>query len=116
MNYQRLSHDLFHAHARVQRSEGVLEDDLHIAAEAPKLTAIGLEYVVAVERNAAGGGLNQPQDHASQCGFAAARLADQPQRFTLSNVERDAVHGADFTFGLAEHAFIGLIDLDQITD
>ncbi len=39
MNHQRLGHDFFHAHARVERGEGVLKDDLHIAAKMAKLAA-----------------------------------------------------------------------------
>ena len=33
MDFERLQQDLVDAHARVQRGVGVLEDDLHAAAE-----------------------------------------------------------------------------------
>ena len=49
MDDQRLGHDFFHAHARVERGEGVLKDDLHVAAEAAELAAAGGEHVLAVE-------------------------------------------------------------------
>ena len=65
---------------------------------------------------AAGGGLNEAEKHASQGGLAAAGFAHEPKSFTLSDIKRDAVHGADFALGLAEHAFVGLIDLDEVAD
>ncbi len=38
---QRLADDVAHAHARVQRGVRVLEDDLHVAAQALHLAARG---------------------------------------------------------------------------
>ena len=37
--------------------------------------------------------LHEVQDLHDRGGLAAARLADQPQRFALADVEADAVHG-----------------------
>jgi hypothetical protein len=80
------------------------------------LAAAGAEHVLAAEGDAAGSGLDEAENHASQGGLAAARFADQPERFSLSDVERNAVHGANFTFGLAKHAFVSLVDLDEVAN
>jgi hypothetical protein len=116
MNDQRFGHDFFHAHARVQRGKGVLKDDLHVAAKAAQLAAAGPDHVMAIEGNCAGSGLDEAEKHASQSGLAAARFADEAQSFPLSDVERNTVHGADFPFGLAEHTFVSLVDLDEVKD
>ena len=116
MNDQRLGDDFFHAHARVERGKGVLKDDLHVAAETAELTAVGCEYVLAVEGDGAGSGLDEAENHASQSGLTAARFADKAECFSLSDVERDTVHSANLALGLAEHAFVSLVDLDQVAD
>ena len=41
---------------------------------------------------------------------------NQSKGFTLSDVERDAVDGADLAPGFAKDAFVGLVDLDQVAD
>ena len=116
MNHQRLSHDLFHAHARVERSKGILKDDLYIAAEMAELAARSGENILSVECNAAGSGLDEAEKHASKSGFAAAGFADEAKRFALHDVERDAIDGANFAAGLAEHAFVGQVNFDEIAD
>jgi hypothetical protein len=63
-----------------------------------------------------GSGFDEAQNHAPQGGLATARFADQPKRFTLQDIERDAVDRANFALGLAEHAFVGLVDLDEVAD
>src|SRR5438270_379135 len=114
MNNQWFGHDFFHAHPRVERGEGVLEDDLHVAAEAAELTAAGCEHVLAVEGDGTGSGLYEAENHTSEGGLAAAGFANQSQRFALRDIERDAVDCADLALGLAEDAFVSLVDLDEV--
>jgi hypothetical protein len=80
------------------------------------LTAPGCEHVLAIEGDGTGSGLYEAENHAPQSGLAAARFADQAKRFSLSNVERDTVDRADLALGLAEHAFVSLVDLDEVKD
>jgi hypothetical protein len=66
MNKQRLGDDVFHPVTGIEGGERILENDLHVAAEAAHFAGAGGEQVAAFEVNAAGGGLNQPQDQASE--------------------------------------------------
>ena len=71
---------------------------------------------MAVEGDAAGSGFDEAQNHSPQRGLAASGFADQAERFSLLDIERDAVNGANLTLRFAEDAFVGLVDLDQIAD
>ncbi len=51
MNDQRLGNHVFDSHAGIKRSEGILKDDLHIAAEATHFGMIGGEQVAAFEHD-----------------------------------------------------------------
>ncbi len=61
MDRHRLAHNLLHLHAGIERTKWVLEDDLHVPAQAAKLRPAGMEHVMAVEDHLAGIGLDQPQ-------------------------------------------------------
>src|SRR5690606_21912199 len=83
--------------AWIERRKRVLENDLH----AP---AIGLERLMpevadflAIEPHPAAGGRDQPHQCQSGCRLAAARFADEAERFALVDLEADAVDGADLT-------------------
>src|SRR5262249_50026987 len=101
MDQQGLGDNLCNTHTRVERSERILEDDLHVAAQAAQLAGSRLENVMAVEINLAGGWFDEAQEHPAQGRLAAARLADQPQRLTLVDLEGDAVDRMDDTLALA---------------
>src|SRR5205823_5084476 len=62
------------AHARVERAHRVLEDDLHVAPRRLQRPARERGHVAALERDRAGGGLDQPQQRAPERRLAAARL------------------------------------------
>src|ERR1700676_388423 len=87
------SHDIASPHARIERGERVLEDDLH---RTPVLAQLGLSEkgdIQAIEPDAAAGRFDQPQDTARHRGFAAAGLTDQPERFPDAQRKADAIHG-----------------------
>src|SRR6266700_2037621 len=116
MDFQWLGNNLFHSHARVERSKRVLKDDLHVAAQPTQLGRRRAQNVLVVEAYAPGGWLDQTQDHPSQRGLATARLADQPERLTGLDIQRHPVDRAYLALGFAEHAVVGLVDLDQVAD
>ena len=76
----RLGHDVAGRHARIERGERVLKDDLHLPAVGPQLGLAQMRDVAAVDLDAAVGRLDQPQDGAPDGGFAAAGFADQAER------------------------------------
>ena len=70
--------------------------------------------ILAVEPDAAARRLDQPQDAARHRGFAAAGLADQPERFADAEREADAIdgmHGADLA---AQNAAAHRIVFDEV--
>ena len=90
--------------ARVERFHGVLEDHL-------QLTAVGLQLALgkgreidAFEQDLAARRLIKPHDAFSQCGFAAARFADEPERLAGLQGQRNAVDGLADIPGAHEHA------------
>ena len=53
VHLEALAHDLADRHARAERAEGVLEDDLHLAPQRPQIALGELLEVLAVEHDAA---------------------------------------------------------------
>ena len=90
---QRLADDLHDPLARVERGERVLEHHLHLPAERLELPAACRCDVVAAERDAPAGGIDQAHDRAGQRRLAAARLAHQADGLPLGDVQRHVVHG-----------------------
>ena len=79
---------------RVERAVGVLEDHLEAAAAPPQLPGAEGEEVLAVEADAPGGRLDQPDEAAAERGLAAARLPHQRQALAARDLEIDAVDRA----------------------
>ena len=77
---QRLGDDVADGHARVERGERVLEDDLHRAPVPPQRLAAEPREIVAEPDHAARGRLDQAQDRAAERRLAAAGLADHAER------------------------------------
>src|SRR5216684_2896126 len=92
---QRLRHDGAGPHARIERGKRVLENDLHLPPMGAKLRLVQMRDVVAVQPDAAGGRIDQPQDGASDGRLAASRLADETKRLALRDREADAVARKD---------------------
>ena len=113
---ERLADDIAGRHARIERSERVLEDDLHRAPDRPQLGLAEMGDVAVVQPDAATGRLDQAQDAACHRRFAAAGLADKAERFADAEREPDAVdrvHGADLA---AQHAAAHRIMFDEVGD
>ena len=105
MGDQRLGDDLADGHARIQRSQGILEDHLHIAAQAAQFAGFGLEDVgLAHPQSAAVARRNHADHRPRQGGLAAAGFADHAQRFAGEQVEADAVHGLQLARRGPRHA------------
>src|SRR6185437_1540474 len=77
VDQQRLGNNFFYAHARVERGKGILKDDLHIAAQAAKLTGAGGKDIFTVEGDGAGSGFDEAKNHPPQRSLAATRFAYQ---------------------------------------
>src|SRR5262249_61506479 len=84
-----------HAHARIQRGERILEDDLHPLTRGPQSRGRQRDEVVALEADAAGRRLDEPQDQPSGGGFTTAGLADEAKDLAALDREADAVHRVD---------------------
>jgi len=83
----RFADDASDGHARVQRADGVLEDDLHFAAELLHALPRGVEDVFAVETDRAFGGGDEPENRPPDGRLAAAGLADEAERLAFGHVE-----------------------------
>ena len=104
MDGQRLTDDVAHGHARVQRGVGVLEDHLHVTARLAHVGAAHLRQFAVGKLDGAGRRLFQLEDGAPGGGLATAALAHQAERLTLVDVEADAVDGLDVADRAAQHA------------
>ena len=64
------------------------------------------DEIDAVELDGARGRLDEAKDHAAGRRLAAARFADEAERFAGHHVERDAVDGAHGAAGLPNSPFL----------
>ena len=100
MDRQRLGNVRADAHHGIERRHRFLEHEADAgAADLPHLLLGEREQVPALETNRAAGDapglLHQPDDRKRRHRFAAAGLADEPQRLALADLERHVVHGHD---------------------
>ena len=102
--HQGLPDDAAHRHARIQTVLRVLEDHLHARAKLAQGLAVEGGDVGPAEHDASRRRVVQAQDDATRGRFAAAALADQPQRLTLPDLEVEAIHRPDRADLAAEHA------------
>src|SRR5439155_8564813 len=72
VNRQPFANDRADRHARIQRREGILEDDLDAPAQLAHLLRSELHQVDAVELDGAGGGFDEAENHAAGSRLAAA--------------------------------------------
>ena len=103
---QRLADDVARRHARIERGERVLEDDLHPPPVGAQLDLAEPRDVLAVERDAAGGRLDQPQHGAAHRRLAAARFADQAERLARRDREAHAVDREDVAGGAPKQSLL----------
>src|SRR6185369_12683551 len=83
--------DLPHRHARIERGERILENDLHAAAQWPHLLPIALVDAFAVETDDAALVRDEADQRLPESGFARAGLADKAERFVLVQFEAQIV-------------------------
>jgi hypothetical protein len=79
--------DRAHAHPRIERFGGILEDHLEIAAQRPELALGEVGDVGASELDGSGSRLEQADDGLAEGGFAAAGFTDEAEGFAGSDVE-----------------------------
>ncbi len=82
------------AHARIERSEGVLEDDLHAPAHAPQIGLAESTQVDAVEGDRALVRLDEPKQHAADRGLARAAFPDEREDIAARQGEADVRYHA----------------------
>jgi hypothetical protein len=63
-------------HARIERRERVLEDDLHVAAHRPQVLSLECADIDSVEADVTAGRLDQAEDRESQGRLAAPGFPD----------------------------------------
>ena len=93
VDQEALGDDVADGHARVQRGVGILEDDLHLAAQGLEFGGAQVEDILPVEEDRACRGRDQAQDGAGDGGLAAAGLAHQAEGLPLAHGEAHVVHG-----------------------
>ena len=118
MNGHGLRDNLADGHTRIQRSIGVLEDELHLATHILDLVLAHLGNVFALEEHFACRRLGQAHDGAARGGLTATRLADQAKGLARINLERNVIHSRDDTLGeaLGEHAGLSGKLLREVLD
>src|SRR5262249_57998225 len=85
-----------------ERAVGVLENDLDLAPRGLEVGRRRVEQIPAREENFPRRRLLEPEDEAADRGLAAARLADEPERFAGADVEAHVVDRADRGFSAAQ--------------
>ncbi|BBK32731.1 hypothetical protein STHU_33650 [Allostella humosa] len=97
MDAQGVAHRVGDPAARVQAGIGVLEDDLHAAAEAHGVLAQHRRRILPLQQEAAGAGRHQPCQAVGERGLAAAGFADHCQRLARLDGQRHPVQRVHHT-------------------
>ena len=101
MNVQRLPDDFANRHARVERSGGILKNQLHLAPERQHIDRdllLAVENGLAIVNDLSGGRFIQTQNRSAQRGFAAAGLADNAERLAFINMQRYILNRLNIIF------------------
>ncbi len=104
MHQQRFADDFADTMARIERTGGVLEDDLHLPAKTTQRLATQIENWFSIEVNTAVGGGNEAKDGPTYGGFAAAGFADNAEGLAGLNGETYAINGFDMVDDSSQHA------------
>ena len=92
VDVQRLGDGFPDRQAGVERGEGILEDDLNVAAHVAQGATLDLGQLGAVEADGARCRHDQLQHAASRGRFAAAGLAHEPEGLARRDAEADTAH------------------------
>ena len=101
---ERLAHARADGRQGVEGGVGVLEDQLHPAAQRPQVRSLGLGDVVAPEQHPAGRRYQQTEQQAGDRRLARAALADQAEGLSFGHGQVYAVHGVDRALAPAREA------------
>ena len=118
---KRLADDVADRHPRRERGERVLEDHVHVAAQATERALAGLRQVdrrlvAGGEDRRSRGRVDGADDRAAERGLAAAGFADQPEHLAAGEVEADVVDGLDVAGDPAERAALDRVVFLQAPD
>ena len=106
--------DIQAGHARIQRGEGILEDDLELAAKLAHLFFLDGSDILALVQNAARGGVQKPDQEPAGGGLSAAGFAHQAQGFAVHNFKGQPVDRLDHQLFGAQGVALGDKMLGQI--
>lgn len=95
MNLEWLADDTTDAHAGIQGTCGILEDDLHLATDVPHLGGIHVEHVLALVLHDPGGRGDEAENRSTDGGLAAARLTHQTEGLAGIDLEVHAIDCAN---------------------
>ena len=90
MHVERLGDREADGEPRIERREWILEHHLDVAAQRAQFAARELRDVLAFELHAAAGDVDEPQERTARRRFAAARFADERERFPGREIEAHA--------------------------
>src|SRR3546814_7099503 len=114
MDLQALGNDLADREARAERAIGILEDDLHGAAQRPQVLVAEALDGLAVEADGALG-RQQAKEGEAEGGLAGAALAHDADGVALAHGNRYAVDGAHMIDGRSEEHTSELQSLMRIS-
>src|SRR4029079_19413941 len=116
VDHQRFADDRAYGHAWIQRRVGILENDLHLAADRAQRLRVQAGDVLAVEPDLARSRLDQPQDATARGRLAATRFAYEPERLAGLDLEAHSVDGVHPVDRAREQAAPDRKVLDQVLD
>ena len=90
--------------ARIEGRVAVLKHHLHLPAHVAHGHGLAVADLVAVENDVAGVGLDEAHEQTRGSGFAAARFADDAERFAALEAEIHAIDGLNLRHGAIEDA------------
>ncbi len=98
-----LGDDLGDREARRERSVGILEHDLHLAAQWPHVAAVIAVDALALEYDLALA-VDQAEECQAERGLAGAGLADHTERFALADLDGHVFQRMHIVHDVTEHA------------
>src|SRR5262249_21523383 len=106
VDLQRLADDVARRHARIERRERILKNDLHLAPVGAQLPLGKMRDVPPGDPDRAGGRLDQAQHGPGESRLAAAAFADEPESLAARNREAHAVERQNLPDRPAQQALL----------
>ena len=104
MDFERLGQNRVDGHARVERTERILENHLQVLAQRAEFGLTQRQNIATIVKDAAGRRRSEFQDGATDRRFATAAFADQTNGFARFNIEAHIVHRFDLARFVTEDA------------